>query len=121
MGNAPLADAILQQRSIPDSVHVLEFSRSPQSFRDCLLHCPALEECREALSTNGFSSELPAGAKLFVRPQQVKPVMQALSSEGWNLKPRHVIVNDEFEDVVVKAVASLRSSDRVKQKSRATI
>lgn len=116
--NAPISDAILRSQTRSPSVYLLEYSRSPQSFRNCLLKCPSLEQCRKALRDHGFDTELPSGAKLFVLPEHVELVMQTLADEGWELKPRHIIVSDEFEDAVVRAIESLRSSERVKQKCR---
>ena len=40
----------------PDSVRILESSRSPKSFRRCLLQSP-LESCRKALRATGRSVE----------------------------------------------------------------
>lgn len=119
--NAPLSDAILLSRPVSSSVYLLEYSRSPQSFRSCFLTCPKLQECHALLIDNGYDTELPSGAKIFVSPDQFQPVMQTLSAECWELKPRHIIVNDDFEEAVVQTVNSLRSSDRIKQKTRAVL
>jgi len=55
---------------------------------------------------------------MFIHPEEVAPVMNTLSAEGWDLKPRHVIVNTTFEKHVVSAVESLKSNDQVRTKKR---
>jgi len=97
-------------------VYLLEYSRSPKSFRDCLLCSLSLEPCRKALKLSGFDVELASGAKMFLHPWQVKSVLQALSSV--DLKPRHVIAHADFESAIEHALKSLRSQERVKEKSR---
>lgn len=64
-----------------------------------------------------------------MRPELVQPVIEALTdmglkpleSQDGSLKPRHVIVSSDFEGAVVGAIDSLRSSDRVKEKSRLVV
>jgi len=119
--NAPLSDVILRSRPSPPSIYLLEFSRSPESFRLCLLDRPKLVECHTSLREKGFDPDLPSGAKVFVNPNQFQPLMHALDTESWELKPRHVLVSDDFEEEVLAAVESLRSNDRVKQKQRSTV
>ena len=37
---------------------------------------------------------------MFVNPEQVPLVLEQIRAEGWQLKPRHVIVNDQYEEAV---------------------
>jgi hypothetical protein len=102
-------------------VVLLEYRRSPRSFRDALMCGPELQESRAALQRVGLCHELPCGAKIFVRPEWfevvVKAVRAELAAEGVDLKPRHVVVAMELESAVAAAVAPLRS-ERVTVKSR---
>eukprot|EP00435_Cladocopium_sp_Y103_P073330 s78_g43.t1 len=120
--NAPLSAAILESRCSP-TVYLLEFSRSPSSFLEALLNHPALQACADGLAakvTDVWAEAGPpllkSGAKMFVNPEQVPLVLEQIRAEGWQLKPRHVIVNDQYEEAVVEAVSGIRSRDRVVQK-----
>lgn len=105
--NAPLSAAILESRCSP-TVYLLEFSRSPSSFLEALLNHPALQACADdlaAIVTDVWAEAGPpllkSGAKMFVNPEQVPLVLEQIRAEGWQLKPRHVIVNDQYEEAVV--------------------
>ena len=37
---------------------------------------------------------------MFVNPEQVPLVLEQIRAEGWQLKPRHVIANDQYEEAV---------------------
>lgn len=45
-------------------------------------------------------------------------ILVTVREEALDLKPRHVIVSDEFNDALQEAIGSLRGGDRVKQKQR---
>eukprot|EP00933_Yihiella_yeosuensis_P081228 TRINITY_DN94791_c0_g1_i1.p1 TRINITY_DN94791_c0_g1~~TRINITY_DN94791_c0_g1_i1.p1 ORF type:complete len:678 (-),score=97.93 TRINITY_DN94791_c0_g1_i1:405-2213(-) len=115
-----------QIRSSPTNHHchnhqiiLLEFSRNPKSFFDALNACPKLQACKSALETVGLSSLLPdSGAHIFVSPGTWHAALDAISREDWNLKKRHVIVAEEFEDTVKQAVAHIPSRDQVRLKCR---
>ena len=107
---------VIPDTTAPDSVRILESARSPKSFW-CLLQSP-LESCRKALRATGRSVELPSGAKMFVHAQQAELVIECLGAQGWDLKPRHVIVDKDFEDVVLQAVKAIPSREGVRPKSR---
>lgn len=119
--NVRLSDDLLRSRPSPPSIYLLEFSRSPESFRRCFLDRPKLLECHASLREKCFDPDLPSGAKVFVNPDHFQALMDALDTEGYDLKPRHVLTSDDFEEEVIAAVAGLRSSDRVKQKQRTTV
>lgn len=57
--NAELSSTLLNTLAGPASVYLLEYSRSPSSFRDCLINsvCPTLQACCSALEAHGFDVE----------------------------------------------------------------
>ena len=100
-------------------VLILEYARSPHSFRHCLLTTPRLAECRQALLANGHTTELTSGAKMFVHPCQVDSVLGHVASLHFDLKPRHVIVSADLASDLEAAVREgTRSRDRVVVKGR---
>jgi len=86
------------------NVLLLAFSRSSQSFREVLLQAPELADCRQALANNGYQLEHSSGAKIFVQPQHYEPLMEAISSIGLKLAPRHIFVAPALEQAVMKAL-----------------
>lgn len=116
--NAPLNDAILRSRPVDgDRVAVITFSRSGRNYRQALMEGPELEDCRRSLEDAGFSPELPSGAKVFVRPEQYEAVIEQLQS--LDLKPRHVVVAEEFEELLLSVINGLPSSDQIRRKGPA--
>jgi len=99
------------------SVKVVQYSRNLQCLRDTLLEGESLAACRKALCDCGLSSELPSGAKIFVHPEHYEPVLAAIKSAELVLKPFHVIVSDDFEDLVTAATSSLPSRAQVREKA----
>lgn len=95
-------------------ISVLTYSRSTQMFREALMQGPQLQPCRQALEDAGFHAELPCGAKVFVQPELYEAVVREL--EGQDLKPRHVIVAEEFERCVDAAIRSLPSKEQSRPK-----
>lgn len=106
-----------------DAVHVIQYSRHPNSLKTALLEGEELRACRDALAAAGLSPEHHTGAKIFVKPEQYESVIDALegSAEGWPLKPWHVVVSEEFEGAVDKAVKSLPSKAQVREKQRSVV
>lgn len=102
---------------IPQSIVLLEFARSPKQFLHALQYAPELEECRRAMSSSGCPFTVKGGAKVFVRPERYAGVMKAI--QGKQLKPRHVIIADEFEDLLELAIHNIGKG--VKTKSKAFI
>eukprot|EP00449_Zooxanthella_nutricula_P051072 CAMPEP_0198577976 /NCGR_PEP_ID=MMETSP1462-20131121/119608_1 /TAXON_ID=1333877 /ORGANISM="Brandtodinium nutriculum, Strain RCC3387" /LENGTH=667 /DNA_ID=CAMNT_0044309263 /DNA_START=42 /DNA_END=2047 /DNA_ORIENTATION=+ len=95
-------------------VHIIEYSRHPQSLRSALLSCESLLPCQRGLRDAGFSPELPSGAKIFVPAEFYEAVVMAVENvEDLRLTPGHVIVSEEFEEAALAAVASLRSREQV--------
>lgn len=111
-----------QQPSSDESqILLLEFSRNPEVFRDALEHGEALQECREAMLGAGFQTALPGGAHLFVLPDLVPIALAAISQQGLTLNRRHVIVDQESEAQVMRAVKSLPSRAQVRRKNREAV
>ena len=98
---------------------VLEYNRSPQAFRDALLHDPDLDEVRRPLHETGLSTELASRAKIFVRPDQYMLVQEAIHTQhpGLDLEARHVIVDVDSEEPVRTVIARLPTRARLTVKS----
>ena len=72
-----------------------------------------LDECRQAMHGE---IEIPGlGTKLLVTPDLVQPVMELIEKDGWvrTLKPRHVIVCEEYEQALMKTVEGYTGNDGV--------
>jgi hypothetical protein len=120
-------------------VVALEFGRSPQWFMDCLVDGDAMDKCRSAMLAVGRPCTFAEGVKLFVGPEEVNDVLFHLSGSGvmfedkhfsWDeLCPRHVIVSEELEAELMKAIKDNPGSglnggqgkDKVKVKRRVVI
>jgi len=121
--NAPLSEAILRSQaqassSGPCSVLLLEFSRDPKSFHHALLTCAELQYSRDLLTESGFSPELPSQAKVFVPPELYEVTLEAVRLQGIQLKPRHVIVHSDLEELVIDAVRGCKGREKVRCKDR---
>lgn len=104
--NGPLSSAILHSRLIPEHVVLLDVNRTLSSLRSALLEGPELAEIRCALGRHGHSVETPCGAKIFVRPEQYKGVLDTIQTMG--LKPRHIIASLEFENLVTGVIDGVK-------------
>jgi len=106
--NAPLMDAIMRTRApAPLSivkVVILEYSRNDSWFRRALMEGPELDEVRLALHSQGLNPELSSGAKCFAPPSLFPGVVQALHDGKIELDRRHVVVAQEIEGVVKRAI-----------------
>merc|ERR1712100_523341 len=79
--NAQLSNALLQQHHAPGThlkVVLMRFSRSPQTFRKALLEAPELADWRHALESQGHTVELNSGAKVFVKPEHYRAVLEEI-------------------------------------------
>ena len=96
-------------------VVMLKYSRTSQMFRDALLEGDELRACRNALQEAGHQVvHAASGAKIFVRPQHYQAVCEK-ADEMMSLRSlftSHVLVAEEFEDLVKAAVASIPSATR---------
>jgi hypothetical protein len=104
--NGPLSSAILHSRLVPEHVVLLDVNRTLSSLRSALLEGPELAEIRGALERRGHAVETPCGAKVFVRPEQYKGVLDTIQTMG--LKPRHIIVSLEFESLVTGVIDGVK-------------
>ena len=108
-------------------VVIVEYQRTPSSFRDALRQSRVLAECRQKLVDAGQPCLLGRGANLFVRPEHSALVIQHLQVSGAlflgstkppkrlfedDLKPRHVIFSSEFQYAVEAAIAARRGSGK---------
>mmetsp|Transcript_55096 Transcript_55096/g.98305 ORF Transcript_55096/g.98305 Transcript_55096/m.98305 type:complete len:679 (+) Transcript_55096:45-2081(+) len=99
---------------------LLDFSRNPKIFQEALHGCPELQACTQCLETASLPSQLESGARIFVGPGIFHAALDAIAREGWDLQKRHVVVAQEFEDVVMLAIAKLPSRAQVRLKGRQT-
>merc|ERR1712151_571405 len=117
---AGVSEALLHSR--PDSASLkvvdLEYSRNPKPFHDVLRDCPELEQCREELKKGGFDPQLPSGAYVFVHPEHFAAVVDAIRTQGIDLKKRHVVVNPELEDITTSVIERLPGRLQIRVKSR---
>ena len=97
---------------------MLKYSRSDHRFRDALLEGEELQACRDALQEAGHQVVHDAsGAKIFVRPQHYQAVCERIQADEMRLFASHVLVAEEFEDLVKAAVARIPSTRRHGQAS----
>ena len=102
---------------------VCEYGRSPKSFQERLEEDPRLAACAHALRDAGH--EGPATVKIFVAPEEFEAVCEVLHRDGtWDrrrhrnwedLRPRHVVTNAGYREIVEEVLRGCRASDRVKQ------
>jgi len=104
--NGPLSSAILHSRLVPDSIVLLEVDRTLSTLRNALLAGDELANVRDALESHGYAVELPSGVKVFVRPEQYNSVITAV--EDMDLKPRHIVVSQELEHLVVSVIGAVK-------------
>lgn len=118
--NAQISDTLMRNMPATGGVKVvlLTFSRDPAALGQTLLQAAELAHLKEALEANGLNVELPSGGKIFVRPEYHGPTVEAIRLYGLSLKPKHVVVDVELEQAVLKLVEPLRSK-KVYPKTRA--
>jgi len=102
--------------SVPEPVHLLELSRTPESFGRCLETHPMLRDCRCDLQRRGLPVELASGARIFVTVDQYGPVLSAIEAIQEKLRPRHVIAQKQFLIAITEAVESLSGGKQVHEK-----
>eukprot|EP00406_Dinophysis_acuminata_P037331 CAMPEP_0179371212 /NCGR_PEP_ID=MMETSP0797-20121207/85602_1 /TAXON_ID=47934 /ORGANISM="Dinophysis acuminata, Strain DAEP01" /LENGTH=510 /DNA_ID=CAMNT_0021087043 /DNA_START=69 /DNA_END=1601 /DNA_ORIENTATION=+ len=115
--HAPGADAGSPAET--EEIHLLEYSRHPESFRRALCEGPPLQPCRSALEAAGHRHLLGSGAKMFVHPDQYVQTCVAIVEQGFNLRPFHVVVAKSLEYHVEACLADLsyRQGARVKRRT----
>eukprot|EP00927_Polykrikos_kofoidii_P039369 TRINITY_DN33775_c0_g1_i1.p1 TRINITY_DN33775_c0_g1~~TRINITY_DN33775_c0_g1_i1.p1 ORF type:complete len:905 (+),score=163.00 TRINITY_DN33775_c0_g1_i1:40-2715(+) len=108
--NAQISDALMRNTPARSDAKVvlLTFSRDPAALAQTLLQAVELAPFKEALEAEGLDVQLPSGAKIFVRQEHHGPAVEAIRMYGLSLKPKHVVVDVELEQDVLKLAKSLR-------------
>ncbi|CAE7586965.1 Herc4 [Symbiodinium natans] len=103
-------------------VVLLELSRAPPELNRVLEASDALQPIREALALEGFEWRLPSGAKVFMDPSHFRTFRQLdRNAQLPQLRPWHVLVTEDHEDLVMEAVQQLPSKLQVRHKKRVTV
>ena len=103
-----------------EAVYLHEYQKSPKEFFEALAEGDLLQPCRLELEQAGYPWILPSSsAKIFVRPHQWERVVEAVA--GKDLRMHHVIVAEEFADLVQETVRRIRSRSRPKLKQRSPL
>jgi len=102
-------------------VVLLEFSRNPKSYRTKLMECDELRECRDSLVAQGFTSELPSLAKVFVPPEMFEATMEAIRRAKIKLQARHLLVAPELEDTVKRLLQTPMNPEEIRPKKRSVL
>lgn len=79
-----------------------ELNRMPGELRQHLSKARALRSCRRDLEEENFLTETPEGAMVFVKPEQFREAMFAVSR--FELKPSHLIFSHSFEYLLAEAL-----------------
>lgn len=90
--------------SMTRGVVLLTFSRSPATFRDALLNAPTLMPWKQSLLEHHFPVELATGAKVFVKVDDYKPLMEFIRLHSVRFGAKHVFVDFSLQDIVVSIV-----------------
>ena len=115
---APQAQVALGPTEDPEAdggaerIHLLEFSRHPQEFRQALNQGWPLDECRQALQKAERVWEQPGGAKVFVHPHQFEETMDLIKKLG--LLKQHVVAAESLVSKVMLSVETLCSELEVR-------
>ena len=111
---------------------VLEFGRTPASFRRALHFHPELIRCREALSAANLPLEIGDRAQVLLNPEHYHIAIQNIKANGVTfndgkhvredaLRARHLVCSVDMGIAAVEAVAEIEQKDRVKVKRQVTI
>ena len=105
---------------------LLEVRRCPLAYQNALQHCEKLRECRKLLHAVGLQDD--RGPRWFVAASTFFAVQTFLSEHGvvlgdallrlQDMRVRHIIVDQQHHDDVIKALASVRSKEKVTVKRR---
>lgn len=103
----------------PVVLSLIGVSRDPEAYHELMKTCSALQPCREGLDAAGKSFELPDGGYAFILPDHYAPAMTALDlfDLAKEIKPHHVLVSQEYKEIVLKEIRSLRCRLKVRRKS----
>jgi hypothetical protein len=90
--NAQVSEALLRSSAHASTQQVLliTFSRKADAFRTALRKDERLAGCRHALEERELASELDSGAKVLVRPEQYRPLMQVIRMSHFKFASWHL-------------------------------
>ena len=103
---------------------LLEFTRTPEQFHQCLAIEPTLVTCRQRLEAAGHSTELDSWAKVFLHPEHWLPVLDYFEKcvhhpcRLSDLRSRHVVTDERHCKAVLSATDGLKKKFQVKIKSK---
>lgn len=113
-------------------IFVVEFKRNPAALFEGLRNNAALAACRQALAQAGYESELPSGAKVYVKPEHYEPVLKQLRATGVRFKDgsqasfvqltrSHLIIGEDLKVAFEEALQSVPSKGKERvMKKRST-
>jgi TPR repeat protein len=119
--NTRVSSSLLANRKPGRGVVVLEYTRSPAAMLRTWQESSDLERIRNDLEDAGLSWNLPNGGKIFVRPLDFPAVMSGIESQGWKLRPWHVVVAADMEDLVRGALESALATVPKKERGRCKV
>ena len=93
---------------------IVEFKRSPDSFRQTADLSEEMEPWRWPLIIAELPLRSPTGAKMFVAPEVYDPVLRGVLAEGLLLRPRHVIMDPEAVNALQRALQAVPGKDQVR-------
>jgi len=106
-----------QEEPSMESIHCLEFSRTPKSFHEALDSCTALNSGQDDVKSNHIAFKLESGTRLYLLPEQYESVLQVIA--GMNLQSRHVVTTSSLIDTILETIATINSRDQVREKTNA--
>jgi hypothetical protein len=106
---------------------ILEFTRSPFVWLNCLQTTPELASCRHRLEAVGHTAVLDKLlVKVFVSAEDLLPILAYLDRNATfgstlsKLRPRHIITDERHYAFILSAVESLQKRHHVKQSKNPT-
>lgn len=106
------AAAAAQRSPFGETIYLLRCTRGGRQLHGALDQGRALEHVRDTAASFGQSCRLPAGAHIFVYPEQYEGVLASIRSH--ELRPHHVVVNEAFLPLVRSDLAALPSRANVR-------
>ena len=105
-----------------EPVHVLRFGGGDtELFRQLLIDGPHLAPCRQALHQAGKTYVHSSGALVFVWPEQVHSILEALA--GFSLHPFNIVITPGLEYLLDEVLSGMpcRKCPSEKRKSRSRV
>ena len=101
---------------------LLEFKRSPETYRQCLANEPTLAAAVRCLEDAGYNTQLDTNAKVFLAPDLWPPVLDYLRKGAHSLgrpddlQVRHVITDEKHHKALLSALDALPHRYQIKVK-----